>query len=89
MLQLLIDGLGFGDRNPDVVRWAETFGLPVPVLDDRYTEGSQHYLSNSILTFTMIGLDLVIDTVDEAGFPAPWSIVDELFLAPRRTRPEA
>lgn len=88
VLQLLIDGLGFGDRNPDVVRWAETFGLPVPVLDDRYTEGSQHYLSNSIPTFTMIGRDFVIDTVDEAGFPPPWSIVDELLLAPPLTGQE-
>jgi thiol-disulfide isomerase/thioredoxin len=78
-LQLLIDGLGFGDGQPNVQRWVDEFDLTIPVLDDGAGAVYGHYLlSGSIPTFTILGRDLTIEALDSAGFPPPWSIVDGL-----------
>ncbi len=85
VLQLLLDGLNFGEQ-PNLDRWANDFGLTIPIIGDNSMTITQHYVpsggSFGIPNYTILDRELrVVDWFQEGGYPN-WSLIDSLLAEP-------
>jgi thiol-disulfide isomerase/thioredoxin len=81
VIQLMLDGMNPGDGAPNLDRWANDFGLTIPVLDDGQRETTNHYVPTDeawgIPMFAQINRDFVIAQWNRSGSPAPWGETDQ------------
>ncbi len=81
IIQLLLDGLGMGDRNPQGDRWIEEFDITFPLIEDGDLHAAPHYIpsgSFGIPNYTVIDRQHQIDTWYQAGGEPPWELIDDL-----------
>jgi len=81
VIQLMLDGYGMGDGNPDGDRWRNEFGLSLPVIEDGDAHAAQYYVppgSFAIPNFTVIDRQHRIRSWYQAGGSPPWSLIDSL-----------
>lgn len=79
-VQLMLDGYGQGDGNPDLDRWAGDFGLSIPIFDDGDRGTTSHYVPTGpwgIPMFAQIDRDFVIRQWNRSGSPAPLAETDQ------------
>jgi peroxiredoxin len=84
VIQLLLDGLNLGSE-PDLERWADTFGLTIPLINDHSQTLTQHYVptgSYGIPNYTILDRELVIRDHFQEGGSVNWSLVDSLLSEP-------
>ncbi len=67
-----------GNPNPSPERWADTYELTSPVIEDGGREISPRYLTTAYPTYTVIGRDHTIVELDKQGGTANFELIDEL-----------
>jgi len=82
IIQLMLDGYGGGDGNPNLERWASDFDLTIPLVDDGDRELAAHYTPANtnwgIPNYTIIDRNHEIASWYQAGGSANFGLVDTL-----------
>ncbi len=80
VIQLMLDGMTPGDGNPQLDRWANDFGLTIPIFADGDRGTTANYVPDGswgIPMFAQIDRDFVIRQWDRSGSPAPFPETDQ------------